>query len=72
METNFLPYADFLSQYISEEIASRYTNAKAWYQKKVTSGLCGPMYLEKYTQPREWFTKSAMRTTQSLQISVHV
>ncbi len=49
IDTNFLPYADFLSQYIpEEEIASRYANAKAWYQEKGHFWIGnGPMYLEK-------------------------
>lgn len=49
METNYLPYAEFLSQFIpEEEIAERYANAKAWYQDKGHFWIGnGPMYLEK-------------------------
>ncbi|HHY15056.1 MAG TPA: ABC transporter substrate-binding protein [Firmicutes bacterium] len=49
IETNFLPYESFLSQYISEEeIALRYANAKKWYQDKGHFWIGnGPMYLEK-------------------------
>ena len=48
IETNFLPYADFLGQYMSEEeISTRYANAKAWYQDKGHFWIGnGPMYLE--------------------------
>jgi len=48
IETNYLPYADFLSQWISEEeIATRYANAKAWYEAKGHFWIGnGPMYLE--------------------------
>jgi peptide/nickel transport system substrate-binding protein len=48
IETNYLPWAHFLSEYISEEeIAARYANAKAWYQEKGHFWIGnGPMYLE--------------------------
>ncbi|MCK9524745.1 MAG: ABC transporter substrate-binding protein [Limnochordia bacterium] len=54
IETNYLPYESFLSQWISEEeIASRYANAKAWYEDKGHFWIGnGPMYLEK-TFPTE-------------------
>lgn len=47
--TNYLPYESFLREYISEEeVASRYANAKAWYQEKGHFWIGnGPMYLEK-------------------------
>ncbi|NLL43984.1 MAG: ABC transporter substrate-binding protein [Firmicutes bacterium] len=48
IENNYIPWADFLSEYISEEeIATRYANAKAWYQEKGHMWIGnGPMYLE--------------------------
>jgi peptide/nickel transport system substrate-binding protein len=48
IENNYLPYADFLSQFIpEEEVAARYANAKAWYQAKNHFWIGnGPMYLE--------------------------
>lgn len=55
IEQNYLPFAEFLSQYISEEeIASRFANAKAWYQDKGHFWIGnGPMYLERaYTTER--------------------
>jgi peptide/nickel transport system substrate-binding protein len=63
IETNYLPYADFLSQWISEEeIATRYANAKAWYQAKGHFWIGnGPMYLEAVYQPwRRSFISSAL------------
>ena len=47
--TNYLPYAEALSEFIpKEEIASRYANAKAWYQDKGHFWIGnGPMYLER-------------------------
>lgn len=49
IETNYLPYVEFLSEFIpEEEIASRYANAKAWYQDKGHFWIGnGPMYLER-------------------------
>ncbi|NMB39606.1 MAG: ABC transporter substrate-binding protein [Firmicutes bacterium] len=49
IEDDFLPYADFLSDYISEEeIQTRYANAKAWYESKGHFYIGdGPMYLER-------------------------
>ncbi len=49
IDNNYLPYASFLSEFISEEeIASRYANAKAWYQDKGHFWIGnGPMYLER-------------------------
>lgn len=48
IDTNFLPYAEFLGEFISEEeIATRYANAKAWYQDKNHFWIGnGPMYLD--------------------------
>lgn len=48
IETNYLPYASVLKDYISEEeIASRYANAKAWYEAKGHFWIGnGPYYLE--------------------------
>lgn len=45
----YLPYGPTLSQYISkDEIATRYANAKAWYQQKGHFWIGdGPMYLER-------------------------
>ena len=47
--TNYLPYAEFLSEFIpEEEIALRYKNAKAWYEAKGHFWIGnGPFYLEK-------------------------
>ncbi len=59
IETNFLPYESFLSQYISEEeIALRYANAKKWYQEKATSGsvMAPPCILRKPIRSRKWYT----------------
>lgn len=49
IENNYLPWADFLMEYTTEEeIATRYANAKAWYQEKEHFWIGnGPMYLEK-------------------------
>jgi len=49
LEENFLPYANFLKDYISEEeIKARYGNAKQWYEDKGHFWIGdGPMYLEK-------------------------
>lgn len=49
IETNYLPYENFLSDFISEEeIATRYANAKAWYEAKGHFWIGnGPLYLEK-------------------------
>lgn len=49
IENNWLPYKDFLGQYISdEEIATRYANVKKWYEAKGHFWIGdGPMYLER-------------------------
>ena len=49
IENNYIPYADFLKDYITEEeIAARYANAKKWYQEKGHFWIGdGPMYLER-------------------------
>lgn len=49
IENNYLPWADFLRDYVSEEeIAERYANAKKWYQEKGHLWIGnGPMYLER-------------------------
>jgi len=49
IENNYLPYAEFLSDYITEdEIQERYANLKAWYQSKRHFWVGdGPMYLER-------------------------
>jgi len=49
IEDSFLPWPDFLNDYISEEeIQSRYANAQAWYKSKGHFYIGdGPMYLEK-------------------------
>ena len=49
IENNYLPWADFLGQFITEEeIAERYANLKAWYEEKEHFWLgTGPMYLER-------------------------
>lgn len=49
IEDNYLPYASFLSDYVSEEeIANRYANAENWYQDKGHFWIGnGPMYLER-------------------------
>lgn len=46
---NYLPWEDFLKDYTTEEeIATRYANAKKWYQEKGHFWIGnGPMYLEK-------------------------
>jgi len=48
-EENFLPWPNFLNDYISqEEIASRYANVKDWYNAKGHFYVGnGPMYLER-------------------------
>ncbi|NLM53718.1 MAG: ABC transporter substrate-binding protein [Firmicutes bacterium] len=49
IETNYVPYAEFMKDWITEEeIASRYANAKKWYQEKEHFWIGdGPMYLER-------------------------
>lgn len=49
IEDNYLPYASFLSEFVSEEeVASRYANVKKWYQDKGHFYVGnGPMYLER-------------------------
>lgn len=49
LETNFLPYAEFLKDYIpEEEIAARYANVKKWFDEKGHFWIGnGPLYLER-------------------------